>query len=332
MKTCITLALILLLSLIPAPAPAQAATTETQAPLIPSITIRPPEIFEDDDLTITFTNVYDATGAAHITMQSQVTFTLAPNGSISFNRDIELITAEGESITLPAGQVFYMYGHSSVSFYYGTFPNCPTAHPAFYEAYVTYGILPEGRRHAIGFSVVSATHRVPFIYDGDFPAFCGVCYGSCRVSGHAISDDDAPPAGVAHSDAPPDDAPPQAAPGDTAVRVLRFVIGSTIFTDNGQNRTLEAAPFIAYDRTMVPLRVIGEALGATNLNLTDGVVSLILNGEPVTMTIGQPLPSNMGTPVIVADRTFVPLIYIINELGAVARWDGTAGAAYIYIV
>ena len=50
------------------------------------------------------------------------------------------------------------------------------------------------------------------------------------------------------------------------------------------------------------------------------------------MTVGQPLPDNMGTAVIVADRTFVPLIFVINALdGASVRWDGDARAAYIYI-
>jgi len=120
-------------------------------------------------------------------------------------------------------------------------------------------------------------------------------------------------------------------PPATGTRVLRFAIGNTTFTDAGFSRTLEAAPFIAYDRTMVPLRVIGEALGATNLALNDDIVSLVLGGQTITMTVGQPLPGGMGTPVIVADRTFVPLAYLINEMGAVARWDGTARAAYIYI-
>jgi len=114
-------------------------------------------------------------------------------------------------------------------------------------------------------------------------------------------------------------------------RTLRFTINSASFTDSGTTYDLEAAPFIAYDRTMVPLRVIIEALGATNLDFTAGVVSFILNGETITMTINQPLPGGMGTPVIVEGRTFVPLAYIANEMGATARWDGAARAAYIYI-
>jgi len=119
-------------------------------------------------------------------------------------------------------------------------------------------------------------------------------------------------------------------PVATETRTLRFTIGSTTFTDNNANRTLEAAPFIQNDRTMVPLRVIGEALGATDLAHNAGVITFNINGQAFTMTVGQELPGNMGTPVIVAGRTFVPLAFIINEMGATARWDGSARAAYIY--
>ncbi|MCL2377619.1 MAG: stalk domain-containing protein [Defluviitaleaceae bacterium] len=117
----------------------------------------------------------------------------------------------------------------------------------------------------------------------------------------------------------------------TVPRILRFAIGSTSFTDSGTSYKLEAAPFIAYNRTMVPLRVIIEALGATDFNFTSSIVSFILNGETISMTINQPLPGGMGAPVIIEGRTFVPLAYIINVIGATARWDGVARVAYIYI-
>lgn len=117
----------------------------------------------------------------------------------------------------------------------------------------------------------------------------------------------------------------------SSARTLRFVIDSTTFTDNGQNRTLEAAPFIANDRTMVPLRVIGEALGAENLAFDSGVITFTIDGQSFRMVVGEALPGNMGAPVIIAGRTFVPLAFIVNEMGATARWDGTARAAYIYI-
>ncbi|MCL1786585.1 MAG: copper amine oxidase N-terminal domain-containing protein, partial [Defluviitaleaceae bacterium] len=126
---------------------------------------------------------------------------------------------------------------------------------------------------------------------------------------------------------PPTDTPPE----QSISRILRFAIDNTVFTDNGTSYMLEAAPFIASDRTMVPLRVIGEALGATNLAHNAGVITFNIGSQAFTMTVGQPLASNMGTPVIIADRTFVPLAFIVEEMGAVARWDRDERAAYIYI-
>jgi len=123
---------------------------------------------------------------------------------------------------------------------------------------------------------------------------------------------------------------PAAAPPPGS-RVLRFGIDSTSFADGGVTGSLEAAPFIANDRTMVPLRVIADALGATNLTFNDGVITFIINNQNFAMTVGQELPNNMGAPVIVEGRTFVPLGFIVNEMGATARWDAAARAAYIYV-
>ena len=116
--------------------------------------------------------------------------------------------------------------------------------------------------------------------------------------------------------------------------VLRFVIDNTTFTNRGTPNTLEAAPFLANGRTMVPLRVIIEALGATDIVFVDTpvrTVSFVLNNQTISMVIDQPLPNNMGTPVIIANRTFVPLRYVIDEMGADVLWDDKSRAAYVYI-
>jgi len=267
------------------------------APLVESITIRPPGIFDDDDLTITFTSVYDAIGRADIMMQSAIWFYLAQNGSFSLNRDVELTSmfdggARFETIQLAAGEVFNMYGHSDVSFHYGNFEiDCCHA----------YGQNPDEfyRRHGISFRTIDPA-RLPLWQ-----------YYQASVSYHV--------------------ALPGVVPVTDTTRTLRFVIDSVTFTDNGTPHTLEAAPFIANERTMVPLRVIAEALGATQLDLTDGVVSFLLDGETVTMTIDQPLPGDMGTPVIIAGRTFVPLRYVMDVMGATPYWDGENRVAYVFI-
>jgi len=121
------------------------------------------------------------------------------------------------------------------------------------------------------------------------------------------------------------------ATNQAAARTLRFPIDDTTYFDNGTARSLEAAPFIANDRTMVPLRAIIEAFGVTP-QFDEGVITFALGGVTHTMTVGQPLADGMGTPVIVADRTFVPLIFVINALdGANARWDDANRVAYVYI-
>ena len=293
------------------------------APIIPSITVRPPEILDDDDLTVTLTYVYDYIIYASATDHDDtVLFSLTPAGSISFNRDVELIvvnyptaTGDSEELSVAADEVLNMSQFTMLSY-----PHSP------------------GR--ALSFTVIRPPQQSPQISESDYPAQCGSCIGFCRVSNHAVTDTvttlqnqtptTTPPAVT--TTPTPTPTPIPAAAADTApARTLRFTIGNATFIDNGVNRTIEAAPFIANDRTMVPLRVIGEALGATNIYFDAGVVSFILNGENITMTIGQPLPGGMGTPVIVADRTFVPLAYVVDEMGAQVRWDGNARAVYIYI-
>jgi len=114
-------------------------------------------------------------------------------------------------------------------------------------------------------------------------------------------------------------------------RTLRFTIGNVNFTDNGVGQELEAAPFIEDGRTHVPLRVVVEALGSQDVAFNDGVITFSVDGQNFTMTIGQELPGGMGTPVLHSGRTFVPLRFIIEAVGAEVRWDGDNQAVYVYI-
>jgi len=126
----------------------------------------------------------------------------------------------------------------------------------------------------------------------------------------------------------PDNIPDESILGHT--RIL-FQIGNLTYTVNEVPRQGDAAPFIADDRTMVPLRTVAEALGATDLNFDAGVVSFSLNNRIITMTVEQTLPNNMGTPVIVAGRTFVPLRYITEEMGVSVVWNSDAYTALVII-
>jgi len=259
------------------------------AAIIPRITVRPPDLAEGDNLDVTLTNAFDIVDHADITMQSARIFYVAPNGSVSFNRDMNLTLVKPDhsydavfpTMHLPAGEVFYVYGHSSIVFHWVQYP--------VLCCHFDYAPGVYGDR---SFSITVREL-------GDAPWDHGV--GEWRLTYHNV-----------------------------AARVLRFVIGSTNFTDSGIPGVLDAAPFITNERTMVPLRVIVEALGATDLDFTDGVVSFVLMGYTISMAINEPI-RDMGAPVIIAERTFVPLAFVMQEIGAHARWDSGARAAYVYI-
>lgn len=126
-----------------------------------------------------------------------------------------------------------------------------------------------------------------------------------------------------------DDLPPD----DERVNVLRFEIGSRSYTINDMPvGMLDAAPFIEGDRTMVPLRVVGERLG-TNVGWVEATrtVTIVGHGHNLQIPVDAPLPGGMGMPIIVADRTFVPLRYVSETLGAYVRWDANARAVYVYL-
>ena len=114
---------------------------------------------------------------------------------------------------------------------------------------------------------------------------------------------------------------------------LRFVVGSYTYSINGVNVNTDVAPFIdtAYNRTMMPLRLVSEALGATvNWDGATRTVTINQGLTQLTLTVGVPLPGGMGVPVIINDRTYVPMRYVAEILGADVEWDGAARAIYIF--
>ena len=121
-----------------------------------------------------------------------------------------------------------------------------------------------------------------------------------------------------------------APPAPLADGVMRFVIGSTTFTHGGATHTVEAAPFIQDGRAMLPLRAIGEAMGA-EFDFVNNVVYMDKNDIELRMAIGVALPDDKGTPVIVSGRTFVPVRYVVEMLGAEVDWEQGAEFA-IYVI
>jgi hypothetical protein len=111
-------------------------------------------------------------------------------------------------------------------------------------------------------------------------------------------------------------------------RVLRFAIGSTNVNVSGINEELDVAPFIVSGRTQVPLRFIGEKLGATiGWDGTERKVTYTTSDVVIQLWIDNPVATVNGVsvtldvaPFIVNGRTVVPIRFVSENLGATVEW------------
>lgn len=99
----------------------------------------------------------------------------------------------------------------------------------------------------------------------------------------------------------------------------------------------QTAPYVKEGRTMVPLTVIAENLGAkVNWVAATKTIEIKDNINHITLTVGSTTADKNGTalavevaPEVVNGHTFVPLGFVVNALGAEANWDGMSRSIYI---
>lgn len=111
--------------------------------------------------------------------------------------------------------------------------------------------------------------------------------------------------------------------------VLQIGVSTAIL--EGATYELEAAPFIEKSVTLVPIRFISEAFGATvQWNEELKVITINYGSRNIILQIGSTIAivdGNINTlqvpPKIVNGRTFVPLRFISEAFGAEVLWDGT---------
>ena len=118
-----------------------------------------------------------------------------------------------------------------------------------------------------------------------------------------------------------------------AAKTIILQIGSTAVLVDEQAIINDVAPVIRNDRTLVPIRVITEALGGqVAWNEAAKEVTLTVNGKEIKMTIGKVLEKYGVAPVIIGGRTFVPVRFVADELGAVTTWDDATKTVTIQAV
>lgn len=110
----------------------------------------------------------------------------------------------------------------------------------------------------------------------------------------------------------------------STTRKIVITIGSTTMAVGTETVTLDAPAYINADNyTMLPLRAVSEAFGATvGWDDASRTVTLMMGQRIVSMTIGSKTMYINGTPVamntapeIVSERTFLPVRDLCNALG-----------------
>ena len=118
---------------------------------------------------------------------------------------------------------------------------------------------------------------------------------------------------------------------------LKMTLGKTEYTVNGAKKTMDVAPIIRNDRTMLPVRYVAETLGAeilwdgatstatlktadTEIKITVGAAEAIVNGQTV----------KLDSPAFIENsRTYMPVRFVAETLGATVAWDGATSTATI---
>ncbi|MBQ9134246.1 MAG: copper amine oxidase N-terminal domain-containing protein, partial [Clostridia bacterium] len=118
---------------------------------------------------------------------------------------------------------------------------------------------------------------------------------------------------------------------------LKMTLGKTAYTLNGETKTMDVAPIIRNERTMLPVRYVAEALGAeiawdgatstatlktadTEIKITVGAKDATVNGKSVAL----------DSPAFIEnDRTYMPVRFVAETLGGTVAWDGATSTATI---
>jgi len=123
--------------------------------------------------------------------------------------------------------------------------------------------------------------------------------------------------------------------------IIALQIDNPEITINGISKKIDAQgskPIIKNGRTLLPIRVLIESLGGTvEWNAKEQKVTITLNGHSIILWIGKDIVLVNGSkvkldvaPMIINGRTYLPLRFISENLGASVDWDETTKTVTIY--
>ena len=114
-----------------------------------------------------------------------------------------------------------------------------------------------------------------------------------------------------------------------SLTTIEVYIGKNTGTINGKSTTLEQGAVIRNGRTLVPLRFITEAMGATlawdaatrtaNITLADNKIALTIN-KAVAKVNGYDVALD-APAAIINGKTVVPVRFVVESMGATTAWN-----------
>ena len=128
--------------------------------------------------------------------------------------------------------------------------------------------------------------------------------------------------------------------------LITLQINNPDITVNGESKPIDpqgSKPIIKNNRTLLPIRVIIESLGGSIWwNGKTREVTIELNGHRIILKVGSNIalvdgiktqidPNNSKVvPIIINGRTYLPLRFVIEHLGATVDWNGNTQTITIY--
>ncbi len=118
---------------------------------------------------------------------------------------------------------------------------------------------------------------------------------------------------------------------------IKMTIGDSSGYVNGVAKALDAPPVIRQSRTMLPVRFVAENLGAavtwdgatSTATITSGTAEIKITIGAATATVnGEEKP--LDAPAFIENsRTYLPVRFVAEALGATVDWNGASSTATI---
>ena len=141
---------------------------------------------------------------------------------------------------------------------------------------------------------------------------------------------------------PPTDPPEK--PNDKTI--IKLQIGSKIITINDKKETMDVSPMIKFERTVLPIRYVVEALGGSlEYEVHTKVITIKLDKILIEMQLKNPIATVNGKkkqfdpsdsrvmPISVPPgRTMIPVRFVAENLGCKVEWEPHTKSIYFYSI